>query len=133
GVFVPDLDDQFVGVTHGEVRGAFADLDVGGETEFTPVGGDELSYVGPRAKGRHYRDLEAQWGAARQGAFAVGAAGQSDAVEQFVGAGRVVFGVLEGVLVTRVVRVPRSSHGLADLAETEEGRFADLFAFDTER
>src|SRR5690606_18492025 len=30
GVFVPDLDDQLVGVAHGEVRGAFADLDVGG-------------------------------------------------------------------------------------------------------
>src|SRR5690606_12460229 len=72
------------------------------------------------------------WSAAWQGAHAVTTAYQTEAVEDLVGAGRVVLGVQEGVLVTRVVGVPRRRDRLADLAETEEGRLADLLALDAD-
>ena len=132
-VLVPHLGLQVVGLAHLEVQGALADLHVDLDADLLEVLGDQRADVAVGTEHLDHREFDHDALAAREQAEALGVLlVQADRIEQPVGLGRVVLGVLEGVLVAGVVGMALLRNALARLAGAEEGGLVDLLAVDRE-
>ncbi len=134
GILVPDFRHQVVRFAQRKVQRAFANLHVRLDADLLPILCDQLGRVGTKAQRLDTREFDDQTLAVGQQAesFRILLV-QADLVEHLRRERGIVFSVLVGVLIARIVRVTFLGDGLTRFASAQEDRFLDLLAIDRVR